>query len=452
MTVEKQLINTINKYSLIRNGDRVLIGLSGGADSVCLTYLLHKYSSKLGIKIVALHINHNLRGAESLRDEKFALDFAKQLAIDFVLQSVHIDKGKKSVEMAAREARYKIFDNIAQEKNCNKIATAHHKDDLVETVLLRLFKGSGVDGLIGIPIKRNNIIRPLLHITRSDIEEYLNSIGLTFVTDSTNLLSNCERNIVRNDIVPIVTAEFPKFQQKIADLSIIANDEEIIWENLLEDINFEYNKEQLQIEKSIFNDRLPIAIIRRFLRKIIQNYFQPDFKINISFIEHICSFAKENNGNKVLFENNNFRVVSSYNKFIIERPTKNFPNIPKYVKLIANKNIMFGEHTIYFSKEKQANTPYNCKFNANGVNEIFICRRQAGDHIKIHSKNAIISKKIKDFFIDKKFDLHQREMSFVLRTDNKQIIAVFVPNFGFRVSVDFYVNDKTTNIKYINIG
>lgn len=187
------------------SGDIVVCGLSGGADSVCLLLSLCELSESFGITVEALHVNHRLRGDESDRDEDFCRRLCERLDITFTAEACDVKgyaaENGLSTEEAARELRYGIFSRAADGK---KLATAHNADDNLETVILNLTRGSALKGLAGIPPVRDNIVRPLLAVSRKEIEEYLSLRGQNFVTDSTNLSDDYTRNKIRHQILPMM--------------------------------------------------------------------------------------------------------------------------------------------------------------------------------------------------------------------------------------------------------
>lgn len=193
------------KYDMLSSGDVVVCGLSGGADSVCLLLSMREISREIGFSVEALHVNHCLRGDESDRDEEFCRCLCSRLKIPFKAVSCDVrgyaEKFSLSTEEAARELRYAIFRDNSHGK---KIATAHNADDNLETVILNLVRGTAVKGLCGIPPVRDNIIRPMLAVTRREIEEFLDLQGQDYVTDSTNLTEDYTRNKIRRRIIPVM--------------------------------------------------------------------------------------------------------------------------------------------------------------------------------------------------------------------------------------------------------
>lgn len=224
---EQLVIEEIRAYEMIRTGDRVIIGVSGGMDSICLLYILNKLSIEWGFSIFAVHVNHMLRGEESERDKNFVRDFCSSnnipcMAVNTDVNSLAAQK-KMSVEEAGRFARYQAFE-IAAVKLCGRdkihearIAVAHHRDDNVETVLLNLARGSGINGIKGIvPINKREkltFIRPLLGVGREEIEKYVLANKLSYVTDSTNSRDDYARNKIRLHVIP----ELQKVNSRVSE-------------------------------------------------------------------------------------------------------------------------------------------------------------------------------------------------------------------------------------------
>lgn len=191
------------------DGKGILVALSGGADSVLLLHLIKRLSTKYGIYIKAAHVNHNIRGAEADRDERFCRELCDEMNIDIEVLSFDVpsyaNKVGKGLEEAAREVRYRYFDSLIEsDSRLGIIATAHNADDNLETVLLNLVRGSGTRGLAGIPPVRGNIIRPLLYVKKSDIISALDELHIDHITDSTNFETDVKRNFIRNKVVPLL--------------------------------------------------------------------------------------------------------------------------------------------------------------------------------------------------------------------------------------------------------
>lgn len=206
------VVDYIRKNNMLYKGDAVIVGFSGGADSACLLHVLNNVKQLLGIDLYAVHVNHNLRGEESLRDMNFCTEAARKLGVFTKVHSYDVaayaKENKMTIEEAGRKLRYDAFNALRVEllKDCRYnnvyIATAHHANDKAETVLMNMCRGTGIKGLASIECKNMSIIRPLLATSRADIEDWMNAKGYKYVTDSTNLSSDYTRNYIRNEILP----------------------------------------------------------------------------------------------------------------------------------------------------------------------------------------------------------------------------------------------------------
>ncbi len=220
--MRNKALQTVQKYNMLQNNDTVLVGLSGGADSCALLYFLKSVQELYHLRIYACHINHGIRGAEADHDEQYVMDLCRKLNIEvFVLHADVPAESKRlkiSAEQCGREIRYRFFGQKAAELHA-KVATAHTASDNVETILLNLARGTGVTGLCGIPPVRENIIRPLIEVTREEIEQYCHENDICFVTDSTNLTHDYTRNKIRLDIVPVLKQINPSVESTITAMS-----------------------------------------------------------------------------------------------------------------------------------------------------------------------------------------------------------------------------------------
>lgn len=211
-------------HELFVYGGKYIVALSGGADSVSLLFVLKHLEHELGISVEAAHCNFHLRGAESVRDEEFCKQLCERLSVPLHLihfdTQAYADLHRVSIEMAARDLRYGYFENLRRDIKAQDICVAHHRDDSVETVLLNLVRGTGLRGLRGIQPRNGNIIRPLLSLSREDIVQYLDVLGESYVTDSTNLHNDVKRNKIRLDVMPLLRELNPSVSQSIFESSL----------------------------------------------------------------------------------------------------------------------------------------------------------------------------------------------------------------------------------------
>lgn len=213
---QEKISEYVKEHELIQSGEEVVVALSGGADSVALLHVL----LALNIPCSALHCNFGLRGAESDRDETFVRDLCAKFGVQ--LEVTHFDvahyeqEHKVSTEMACRELRYEWFESERVKKRADYIAVAHHRDDNIETFFLNMLRGTGINGLSGIKPKNGRIIRPLLCVSRQDVEDYLWALNMSYVTDSTNLENDFKRNKIRNILIPAFKDLFADFETGIS--------------------------------------------------------------------------------------------------------------------------------------------------------------------------------------------------------------------------------------------
>lgn len=220
--MNNQFIRTVEKYSMLKNGDSVIVALSGGADSVALLDVLNSVKEKYNLTLYAVHINHGLRGAESIRDEDFCKALCKDYSIKLFIRHENVaelaKKNKISEELCGRNVRYSVFEELSNELSA-KVATAHTASDNAETLLFNITRGASLGGVGAIPPVRGYIIRPLIECTRAQIEQYCREKNLSYVTDSTNLTDDYTRNKIRHNVIPALCDINPAFENSALRLS-----------------------------------------------------------------------------------------------------------------------------------------------------------------------------------------------------------------------------------------
>ena len=325
--LEEKVLNTIKNNELIKNGDTIVIGVSGGPDSMALLNMLINLvnNKKIDAKLVVAHINHGLR-EEADEETRFVEDFCRQNNIECYVKREKVDELAKEqkigTEEAGRKLRYSFFEEIANKVNANKIATAHNANDNAETVLMNLMRGSGTTGLKGIEIKRDEkYIRPILELTRKEIEEYCKNENLNPKYDKTNKENIYTRNKIRNKLIPYIEKEFnPNIVTSINRLSGLVKEEdeylekvvENEYKNILIDENIGNNKvegiEQVILDLKKFNkeDRV---IKNRLIRYTISKVLGSSQNIEKIHITDIVKLCENNIGNKFLLPNKKIKVL-----------------------------------------------------------------------------------------------------------------------------------------------
>lgn len=305
--LKEEVLKTIETYNLIEMNDKIVIGVSGGPDSICLLHVLYGLKEKLGIEIVVAHVNHMLRDVADLETE-YVQNFCKKLGIQCYVKKADIleisKTQKKGTEEVGRQVRYDFFDEVAKKTNSNKIATAHNSNDRAETVILNILRGSGLSGLKGIePIRDNKYIRPLINTDRQDIENYCNDNKLEPKYDKTNNENIYTRNKVRNTVIPYIKKEFnPNIIKTINRLSSLATEEneylQAITKQEFENLLIE-KTENIILDLHKFNS-LNLVIKRRLILYTINEVLHTTNGIEKVNIDDIIKLCKNNIGNKYL--------------------------------------------------------------------------------------------------------------------------------------------------------
>lgn len=257
----------IEKYQLLEESCPVLVGLSGGADSIALLTLL----VKLGYSCIAAHCNFHLRGEESMRDERFAEEYAKTLQVPFLKTDFDTEQyaaaNHLSIEMAARELRYNWFEEKRSETGAQAIVVAHHRDDSVETVLMNLVRGTGIRGMSGIRPKNGYVVRPLLCVTRKEITAWLDARNISYVTDSTNLSDAYTRNFIRLRVLPLLEEINPSVRTAIARTADHLSAAEAVYMHVVEQAKAEVLDEGNRISiPALMHYPSPDAILYELLK------------------------------------------------------------------------------------------------------------------------------------------------------------------------------------------
>lgn len=325
--MKNKVIDTIKKYNLIEPEDKIVLGVSGGPDSISMLNILNEIKEELNFEIYVAHINHMIR-EEAEDDEKYVQRYCEKNNIQFFSQRIDVkqvaNNMKTGTEEAGRKIRYDFFEEVMQNVGANKIAIAHNKNDKVETIIMNLFRGSGISGLKGIePIREGKYIRPLIECERQEIEQYCEENNLNPRIDKTNFENDYTRNKIRNIIIPYIKKEFnPNIIETIDRLSQVAMEESDyidrqtikIYQNLL----IESTQNQIVLKLKEFNEQEKVIKSRIILlaTKQLMGSTQGIEKIHIEDIIKLCS---NNIGNKFLTPNKNIKFLIKDKKLYVRR-------------------------------------------------------------------------------------------------------------------------------------
>lgn len=420
--MKEQIQQYIIQHQLLSGEKPVVVGISGGADSVALLHIL----VSLGYKCIAAHCNFNLRGDESFRDEQFTIDFTKRLQVPLCKISFETNKyaqeNRLSVEMAARELRYRWFDELLNTYDADAVAVAHHRDDSVETLLINLTRGSGITGLTGIKPKNGNVVRPLLCVSREDIYAYIENNGLEYVTDSSNSSDIYTRNFIRLKVIPLLEEINPSVKASLARTA-----------NHLYDASLIYNHSIEEARKVITqNNRLSISALLSFPAPatILYEMLKP-YGFSRTVCESIFTVLEKDSGK--IFYSSTHRLLKDRSDLLIDvlsgEDNRAYlinledDNVDLPVELKPEIVVIKEDYQI----EKDKKFAY---FDFDKLSFPLVLRHwQEGDWFVPFGMKG--KKKISDYFSDKKFSLFDKEKTWLLcsgqdviwivgeRTDNR---------------------------------
>jgi tRNA(Ile)-lysidine synthase len=436
---EQKVFAHIKQFNLINKNEKIIVALSGGADSVFLLYLLSKYKKKFSIELSAVHINHNLR-TESGMDVTFCTGLCEKLRIPLYTLSVDVKSfaanNKKSIEEAGRDLRYSEFEKLRESLNYDKIATAHNAGDNAETVLLNLVKGTGLKGISGIPPVRNNIIRPILSVTKEEILDYLAKADISHVIDPSNQSRDYERNYIRHDIIPLLKKLNPALEASLLNSAqIFRNYSEFITSeiNKLAD-KFSFTPDGLFIDPNKWEKELRGAVVKELIEKHL------NVKLPYDKIIEIINLSNEKVGKMIEIPGN----ISAYKERggirILEKTDSEIEEIdifPGEVKKVGNLYLEIMEKTFKEVKFEGGNQEF---IDADLIRGSFTIRKWLpGDKfIPLGGKG---SKKISDFLNDLKVDSNKKKNCLVL-TNLDRIVWVV----GFRIDNRYKITNNTERV------
>lgn len=321
-SLEQNFLDTVKQNNLIDKGDKIVVGVSGGPDSITLLTCLNKYKEKLGYQIVVAHVNHLIR-EDSTEDEKFVENICKEMNVKWYIRKENILKiakeTKKGTEEVGRKIRYEFFDEVAQKESANKIAIAHNMNDNAETVLLNFIRGCGLSGLEGIQAKEyNKYIRPLINCKREEIEKYCLKYELKPRIDYTNKENIYKRNKIRNELIPYLKELNPNFIQNLSRLSKIVKEENTYINLQVRNIYNKIGKEYLgkiELELNEFQ-KIDIVLKQNLIIYTIVRLLGDARNVEKVNIDDIIEMANRNIGNKYIIVNKKLKILIKNKKII----------------------------------------------------------------------------------------------------------------------------------------
>lgn len=424
------VINYIKDNKMINPGEKVVLGLSGGADSVCLLFVLLEYKKIADFSLKAVHINHMIRGEEAYRDEEFVVKLCSNYGIDCLVEHMDIPKISAEtglgLEEAARKERYSFFEKM----DTDKIVIAHHMDDLAETVLFNLVRGSGLKGLSSLKAVNGKIIRPLLCVKRKDIIKFLDDKNIDYCIDSTNADIDYSRNRIRKTVMPELININEQAVSHIKDCSeIIAQTEEYVSEIVDE------KTKNIFVDGAIDIDKLskePEIIQKRIIKQAIIIIANRSKDITMQHVLDIKNLMNTQSGKKVYLPYN-LLAYREYEKIFIKNNRK------EEIRVLKGSLDIKHIKPVNISDYPQDN--YTKWIDYAKIKDGVVLRsRQQGDYI--HIKNG--TKKIQNLFTDLKIPANKRD-EIPLVCDGNEVIWVV----GYRLNEDYKVSDETKDIVQI---
>lgn len=424
-TVTKTIIDAVSRSGLICPGSSILCAVSGGADSMCLLHVLFSNREACGISVYAAHYNHSLRGEESERDCAFVSGYCRENGIPLRVGKGDVaafaDSHAVGIEEAARTLRYAFLDEAAAAFGCTVIATAHNLEDNAETVLFHLLRGSSAAGLAGIPPSRGNLIRPLLGVSRAEIEAYLAQQNVPYVTDSSNLSDAYVRNRLRHQVMPVLTSINPAFGEAVLRTGELLRQDDDCLNTLAEDfIRRFYDGSSLPTKELLSLHR---AVASRVIRRL------SPYSLSKNHVDAVLKAAESTE--RTFVDVPGLRITVEQGRLSFQE--QRIPDLPdteilsgQTVKLPEAGLRIHSEFSVYGEKVNGLFKPFCLKCDEI-YGRVFLTSRRPGDEIRLHGRGC--TKSVRKLFAEAGLTQRQRALTPVLR-DDAGVLAVY----GFGVS------------------
>ncbi len=456
--LENKVIEFIEKNELLKKTDSVILGISGGADSVSMLKIFSDIRDRYELKLTVVHVNHNIR-KEAIEDQTFVQELCRKLKVDFIVKNIDIKKMVKdlklSEEEAGRKARYDAFYDTAIKLKANKIAVAHNGDDNAETILFNMFRGSGLSGMTGIAPKRKfrglEIIRPILCLNREEVEEYVDACHMTYCTDKTNLETVYSRNKIRLKLIPYVEENInANARENIRNLA----------QHLREVENFLESEAKVAYEKFVRDNTilkegflLDDAVFKKLLLMVIHNVDGYVFDLTNAQIEAV-SKLRFNQVSKSLNLTKNIVVTRTYEGIKFSKGNLECETVDKEVidlrLLETEKKIIVSDISFQLldrsevdEQEFSAHKTCTKYLDYGKIHTLALRARQPKDYLFIDSEHK---QSLKKYFVNNKIDSVARNSTRLLCDENHVIWVL-----GYRISAYYKVDENTKKILKIEI-
>ena len=410
--MNNKVLKTVKKYNMLSKGDRVLIGVSGGADSIALLEFFVSVKEKYDLDICVAHIEHGIRGEDSVNDAEFVKNYCKKLGVNFYLKTIDAPnlakKAKMGVEEYSRMARYDFFNTI----ECDKIATAHNLTDNIETLLFRLARGTGLKGACSIPAVREKIIRPFIEVSSGEIRKWCNDNNIPYRVDCTNSDSAYSRNLIRLEILPLFEKLNANYQDNIENFISDINEDYAFIDNYVKSIYPKIVKNN-EIDLPKLNE-LDLSIKKRIL---IMFFDENGYSLNRIHLQSVIDITLKSGKTQI---KENVFAISAKGKI----------RLAKFNDL--NKKDEFVTKILNIDEFKDKNIDFYCDCDKI-VGNIIIRAKQAGDRIKPAGRN--VSKTLKKLLNESAYPIEKRDKKIVV-CDDLGIVGVIGLCADERVKVD----------------
>lgn len=440
--MDSLFLKSIESSNLIKPNEKITLAVSGGADSMYLFYNFVDLRERLNLDICVCHLNHGVRDTAN-RDEDFVINKCKEYKVKCITKKVDMNdyakKNKISSEDAGRILRYKFFRENSKDR---LIVTAHNANDRAETVLQRIIRGTGINGLVSIKKARDDIYRPLLDITREDIEKYLHDNNLEYVNDETNFKEIYTRNKIRLSLIPKLKDYNPNIIESLLRLSDNA-------EEAMSFISYEVDKSYDYVvrDKKLIIEKLE-EVHEYIGKEIIRKYLELNFKnfdiVSRDNILNIYNFKDAQSG-KTLDLGSNIIARRTFDKIVVEEKLNQLKDFGKVFLKIGLNKTPFGDFYLKLNGQKDDTTMFNIMLDYGKIKgSLYVRYRKNGDRFSPLGMKG--SKKLKGYFIDRKVDLNKRNITPIICDDEKILWIV-----GMDISEYAKIDSDTCEILHLEV-